>query len=64
MKGDKNILNYFKTRKYLKNNQNEKYYPYCGLETYVGAQGKRKNTDSNKANFGAKKRISRSNIYK
>lgn len=42
MKGDKNILNYFKTRHYLRKEQNERYYPYFGLETYVGGQGKGK----------------------
>lgn len=42
MKGDKNIFNIFKTKKWLKNKKNERYYPYFGLETYVGGQGKGK----------------------
>lgn len=42
MKGDKNIINIFRTRKWIKKSKNEKYYPYFGLETYVGGQGKGK----------------------
>lgn len=40
MKGDKNIFTIFKTRKYIKTEKNQKYYPYYGLETYVGGQRK------------------------
>lgn len=40
MKGDRNILNIFKTRKYLKEEEKNRYYPYYGLETYVGKQRK------------------------
>lgn len=39
MKPEKNLINIFKTRKYLKQKKNERYYPYSGIETYLGAQG-------------------------
>lgn len=42
MKGDKNPISYFKTRQYLKEEKDKRYYPYYGLETYVGGQGKGK----------------------
>lgn len=35
IKEDKNILTIFKTRKYLKEKKDNKYYPEYGLETYV-----------------------------
>lgn len=46
MKGDKNILNFFKTRKYIKNSKNQKYYPYCGIDTYLGYMGSGKTLTS------------------
>lgn len=47
---DYNLLNIFKTRHYLKNKKNQKYYPYSGVETYLGEQRRRKNINSSKKN--------------
>lgn len=39
MKGEKNILNIPKTRKFIKENKNKRYYPYSGIKTFLGSQG-------------------------
>ena len=63
MKGDKNLLNIPKTIKYIKEQKKARYYPYYGLEIYVGRQGSRKNTDGNMENKTTSRNIPRSNIY-
>lgn len=39
MKKEKNPLTIFKTRRYIKHEKDQKYYPYSGIETYLGMQG-------------------------
>lgn len=39
MKKEYNPITFFKTKKYVKEKKNEKYYPNFGLETYVGQMG-------------------------
>lgn len=35
MREEKNPIQIFKTRKYIKKHKDDRYYPYFGLETYV-----------------------------
>ena len=63
MKGDKNLLNIPKTIKYIKEQKKKRYYPYYGLEIYVGRQGSRKNTNCNMENKTTTRNVPRSNIH-
>lgn len=52
-----NPLTIHKTRKYLKEEKNKRYYPYSGLETYLGYQRRRKNFKCSKKNKKINRRI-------
>lgn len=46
MKNEKNLINIFKTRAYIKKSKNTRYYPYSGIDTYLGAMGSGKTLTS------------------